>query len=68
MNNQKLLDGIFDRFVFSKQATFIVVLLGPLLSILTFLAFNIVEEESKSDFLKIGQWSPRVFRTVVHTK
>mgnify|MGYP001269461164 CR=1 FL=1 len=53
MNNQKLLDGIFDRFVFSKQSTFVVVLLGPLLSILTFLAFNIVEEESKSDFLKI---------------
>ena len=53
MNNQKLLDGIFDKFVFSKQSTFIVVLVGPLLSILTFLAFNIVEEESKSNFLKI---------------
>ena len=53
MDNQGLPQRIFDNFIFSNRATFLVVFLGPLLSIVTFLAFNIVEEESKSDFLKL---------------
>ena len=40
-------NNILDKFLFSNLVTFTVVFLGPLLSIITFLAFSIIEESSR---------------------
>ena len=49
--NKDFFSNILDKFLFSNLATFIVVFLGPLLSIITFLAFSIIEESSRPELL-----------------
>ena len=49
--NRDYFSNILDKFLFSNSATFIVVFLGPLLSIITFLAFSIIEETSRPELL-----------------
>ena len=44
-------NNILDKFLFSNLVTFTVVFLGPLLSIITFLAFSIIEESSRPELL-----------------
>ena len=54
VNKKKNRDGfsnILDKLLFSNSVTFIVVFLGPLLSIITFLAFSIIEESSRPELL-----------------
>ena len=54
VNTKKNRDGfnnILDKLLFSNSVTFIVVFLGPLLSIITFLAFSIIEESSRPELL-----------------
>ena len=43
--------NILDRLLFSNIATFVVVFLGPLLSIITFLAFSITEDSARPELL-----------------
>ena len=49
--NRVVLSNILDKLLFSNAVTFIVVFLGPLLSIITFLAFSIIEESSRPELL-----------------
>ena len=51
VKNKVFFGNILDKFLFSNSATFIVVFLGPLLSIITFLAFSIIEESSRPELL-----------------
>jgi len=51
VKNKDFISNILDKFLFSNLATFIVVFLGPLLSIITFLAFSIIEESSRPELL-----------------
>ena len=51
IKNKDFISNILDKFLFSNSATFIVVFLGPLLSIITFLAFSIIEESSRPELL-----------------
>ena len=51
IKNRDVISNILDKFLFSNLATFIVVFLGPLLSIITFLAFSIIEESSRPELL-----------------
>ena len=45
------ISNILDKLLTSRFATFIVVFLGPLLSIVTFLAFSITEDSSRPELL-----------------
>ncbi len=51
VKNKDFIGNILDKFLFSNVATFIVVFLGPVLSIITFLAFSIIEESSRPELL-----------------
>ncbi len=51
VKNKYFFSNILDKVLFSNSATFIVVFLGPLLSIITFLAFSIIEESSRPELL-----------------
>ena len=44
-------NNTLDNFLFSNFATFVVVFLGPLLSIITFLAFSITEDSARPELL-----------------
>ena len=51
VKNNDFTGNILDKFLFSNLATLIVVFLGPVLSIITFLAFSITEESSRPELL-----------------
>ena len=46
VKNKDFINTILDKFFFSNLATFIVVFLGPLLSIITFLAKKVMIDKS----------------------
>ena len=51
IKNKDFFSNILDKFLLSNLATFVIVFLGPLLSIITFLAFSITEESSRPELL-----------------
>ena len=51
VKKSEVTNNILDKFLLSNLVTFTVVFLGPLLSIITFLAFSIIEESSRPELL-----------------